>query len=78
MEFEQKVVQQAWSRAAGHCECERPEHKHPYGKCNLKLAFDKRGSKKRGGWEAHCKDPADSPMPRNCEILCWDCYSKVS
>lgn len=75
---ERKVIEQAWNRAGGHCECVRESHRHPYGRCNLKLRYDRGGSQRRGGWSVNPRDPSLSPsFPSNCEILCIDCYNRI-
>ena len=78
MPFDTKVVRQAWSRCAGHCECTRAEHNHRFGRCSLKLRYDRRGEAKKDAWEIHRKDPSRGEIFPNSEILCMECFIKIS
>jgi hypothetical protein len=76
MAFPENVVQQAWQRAGGKCECRRTTHGHT-GRCNKQLAWENRGREGRGKWEAHHRVRGGDDTLSNCEILCWDCHSKT-
>ena len=78
MPFDIKVVRQAWSRCAGRCECTRAEHNHPFGRCNLKLRYDRRGQAKKDAWEIRRKDPSRGEIFPNSEIVCMECFIKIS
>jgi len=73
MAFPDSVVQQAWQRAGGRCECTRITHNHGVP-CNKQLVWDNRGREGRGAWEAHHRTTGGPDTLSNCEILCWDCH----
>lgn len=75
MPFPSSVVQAAWLRAAGHCECPRVTHDHGRTKCNKQLVWNNRGREGRGAWEANHRvrvESGGSDTLSNCEILCWN------
>ena len=74
MAFPEDVVEQAWKRAGGKCECKRREHKHVPVRCGKDLVYTNRGREGQGRWEAHCVNPKFTDILYNCEILCADCY----
>lgn len=76
MAFPDTVVQQAWNRAGGRCECTRERHGH-WGRCNRELVWAYRGRESQGGWEAHhieSEQAGGSDTLSNCEILCQPCH----
>jgi hypothetical protein len=78
MDFPEDVVKDAWELVEGKCECGRSVHQHPEGTCNKKLLWEKRNNIGWGAWEAHPIDGISAHNNlSNCEILCWDCYSKI-
>ncbi len=81
MAFSEETVRQAWQRADGKCECTRSAHSHAYGRCSKELVWENRGRESgRGAWEAHHKTSVESggsDALSNCEILCWDCHSRI-
>jgi len=77
MAFPDSVVEDAWKRAGGRCECRRHSHKHPYVRCNKELVWENRGRDGRGKWEAHHRSTTRGDTLSNCEILCWDCHSRT-
>lgn len=80
MVFPDNVVEAAWRRAGGRCECRRLSHNHPYVRCNKELVWENRGRDGRGKWEAHHRvsvDAGGADTLSNCEILCWDCHSQT-
>ena len=80
MAFSDSVVQQAWQRSGGCCECVRSTHGHA-GRCDVRLIWGARGNDKvLGGWEAHHKTSVEaggSDALSNCEILCIPCHEKT-
>ena len=80
MAFSQSVIDQAWRRSSGKCECIRSQHYHS-GRCNKPLNYANRGKDASvGGWEAHHKTSVasgGSDVLSNCEILCMDCHKKT-
>ncbi len=80
MRFSQAVIQEAWKRAGGRCECERTECKHGRSRCNKELVWDNHFEGEPGAWEAHHKIAVASggtDTVSNCEILCLDCHKKT-
>jgi len=75
MAFPESVVEAAWRRAGGRCECRRRSHNHSYVRCNKQLVWDNRGREGRGKWEAHHRNRTGGDTLSNCEILCWDCHT---
>ena len=80
-QFPKEVVKKAFARANARCQCEREDHDHGSFTCFKQIEWINRGkSKERSGWEAHYFfSPKEGGKPRleNCEILCWDCYTKT-
>jgi hypothetical protein len=75
MMFPESVVEEAWRRARGKCECRRGKlHHHPHIRCDEHLIWANRGRSLRGGWEARPISNLDDATLSNCQILCWDCY----
>ena len=77
MAFSDEIVEQAWNRAGGKCECRRQTHGHDYGRCNKQLVWENRGREGRGAWEAHHINANGGDMLSNCEILCWECHQQT-
>jgi hypothetical protein len=77
MPFPDDVVKDAWELVEGRCECSKPTHQHPGGRCNKQLSWEKRGQVGWGAWEACPIDgiPEHNNLS-NCEILCWDCINR--
>lgn len=80
-EFPEEVAKRAFGRADGRCECLRETHGHSYGMCMKVLEWEnRRRGKEMGAWEAHhiiSPGAGGKSTESNCEILCWDCYSKT-
>ncbi|KPK42907.1 MAG: hypothetical protein AMJ78_00665 [Omnitrophica WOR_2 bacterium SM23_29] len=77
MAFSDYVVEQAWKRADGKCECRRIVHGH-IGRCNKSLSWENRGRETGwGSWEAHHISISGGDGLSNCEILCWDCHKRT-
>ena len=75
MAFPDSVVEAAWRRAGGRCECRRRSHNHRYVRCNKQLVWHNRGREGRGKWEPHHRSSTAGDTLSNCEILCWDCHT---
>ncbi len=72
MAFPQEVIDAAWRRAGGKCECTRTGCVHN-GRCNKAL--------RAGAWHAHHRtaQAADGPDTlSNCECLCVDCHENTA
>jgi len=77
--FPNDVVQAAWLRSGGKCECMdfvRCRHSIvPHGRI---LSFDAQGKDDSAqGWEAHHIDPDGEPSLKNCKILCIECHKNT-
>ena len=78
MVFSSTVVDQAWRRAGGKCECRRDTHNHNYVRCNEQLVWTYRGRDyARGCWEAHHRIAGGADSLSNCEILCCECHKST-
>jgi hypothetical protein len=80
MAFSQTVIDQAWKRSGGMCECRRSKHEHGT-RCGKTLSYANRGKTGQWGcWEAHhitAVDAGGDDTLSNCEILCCDCHAKT-
>ena len=80
-EFPEEVVKQAFTRANARCQCEREDHGHGSFTCFRQIIWENRGNRtERSGWEARffvSPEEGGKPTVENCEILCYDCYSKT-
>lgn len=67
--FPKSVVQRAFRRIGGLCECIE-NHK----KCANKLVWNRRSFKGPGGWEVKPVDYNGLPSLENCQIFCTRCF----
>lgn len=71
-EFSDEIVEQAWARSGGHCECERTTHGH-VGKHNKLVLKSFRGNRNSDyGWEAHSISGSHIDTVSDCKIFCWN------
>lgn len=81
MAFPSSVIEGAWKRSGGKCECRRTTCGHGKSRCNQELIWSARGDdSKPGGWEAHHKTAVASggaDTLSNCEILCIPCHKNT-
>ena len=75
MAFEDSVVDQAWARSGGRCECTRRGHGHSE-RCGHELLRERRGAEPSYWWEAQKKAAGGDYTLNNCEILCQDCFKQ--
>lgn len=68
------VLQGAWRRAGGRCECTQSGHGHE-GRCNADLNWGLRGSSMDGGWDSLTRTGATDSLA-NITIVCMDCKRK--
>jgi len=73
MAFSTSVINQAWDKSGGRCECTRTDHGHS-GRCSRELLKVRRGVESPYGWEAHHIVAGGGDDLSNCEILCLTCY----
>ena len=78
MPFPLSIVEAAFTRSGGHCECRRETHSsHQFHPCHKSLIKDSWRSDGTGAWEAAHRTPAEaggSEALSNCEVLCLPCY----
>jgi hypothetical protein len=74
-EFSETIIERAWARSGGICECEREGHNHR-GRCKNSLIKSQRGDKySYFAWEAHSKSGYFLDDVDDCEIICLEpCY----
>lgn len=75
--FPQLVVEEAWKRSNGICECENDGHGHS-GRCTQRLVWMVRGGKQKASWEAHAIDPDGERTLENCRLMCMACHKALS
>jgi hypothetical protein len=75
--FSENVIEQAWKRAGGKCECRRWSHHHNVVRCGKELVRANRGIEGQGRWDARRIDQTGGDTLSNCEILCADCYKQA-
>jgi hypothetical protein len=73
-----EVVRQAWQRSEGKCQCTLLDHNHPYVRCNKPLVWNKQDKPYTSGWRVHHRLSYGKNAVATCEILCWECYQKVT
>jgi hypothetical protein len=76
MALENSVVDQAWARSGGRCECTHTDHGHSK-RCGRELLRDRRGAEPTYWWEAHKKVAGGNDTLSNCEILCHECFKQM-
>lgn len=77
MTFPDNIVEEAWKRATGKCECRRSMHRHGDVRCYKELVFQNRGPEGDGRWETHHVSASGGDVLTNCEILCWACHRET-
>ena len=77
-EFSETLIEKAWARSEGICECELEGHNHK-GRCRNTLIKSHRGDRySYFAWEAHSKSGYYLDSLDDCEILCWEpCYKST-
>lgn len=80
MAFSDEVLEQAWQRSGGKCECRNASHDHGFYACDELLEWLNRGQPGLGGWEAWYivkpEDGGDDSL-ENCEVRCLACMAYV-
>ena len=78
MAFPEDVVKDAWELVEGKCECNRTLHHHTEGRCNKHMIWESRGQIGWGGWKPCPIDGNEAHNNlSNCEILCFECHSRL-
>jgi hypothetical protein len=71
-EFSGELIEKAWIRSGGRCECVSTTHNH-VGKCyKMLLKSYRRDRKSEFGWEAHSISGLYLDSLSDCEILCLE------
>lgn len=68
------VLQGAWQRSGGRCECLQHGHGHD-GRCGQRLFWGMRGSYSEGGWFADAKHGSAATLS-GVQIICAECKRK--
>jgi len=76
MPFSQTIVEAAWRRSGGYCECNRTTHNHRTP-CHKALSWGNRGRDGWGKWEAHSISGLHRDSISDCQIMCWDCHKST-
>jgi hypothetical protein len=76
MAFSDEIVERAWKRSGGICECVRTKHTHG-GRCKQQIKKDQRNEDSPYGWEAYSISGLYKNLASDCEIFCWDCYKST-
>ncbi len=78
--FSDEVIENAWTRAQGRCECAERSHPHP-SRCGKPLDWAQRGCAGRAAaWEALQAGPKNLggwQAVHQTRILCCECYEQV-
>jgi len=77
MTFPEDIVQEAWTRSGGKCECVKVSHAHPYVRCNKKLVWSHRYMDIEGGWEDYRSNKFAGNVVSNCRIICIACARRI-
>lgn len=72
--FPQSVIDAAWTRAKGRCECTENCHS-AYNPHNKQL--DPKNTTPGMKWEAHHINSDGEPVLSNCKILCVSCHENT-
>jgi hypothetical protein len=75
-----EVVENAWVRSGGRCECSRRHHGHGV-ECGRALAWAHRGTHTATGWElVRHGDPKVGGWQavKDAQVLCVECYRRVT
>ena len=75
--FPDSVVEKAWERSGGRCECTRKSHPihSKYNRCTVYVIKSSRGNRNsKYGWETHHINSNGESILSNCEILCSECH----
>lgn len=74
--FADSVIEEAWERAGGRCECKSSTHGH-MGQCIEIISKEDRGdASKQSSWEIRRINESEGYALSNCEIVCRNCYEK--
>ena len=74
MPFREDIVERAWRRSGGNCECTQTSHGHG-GSCDKPLKKESRGNgSDPSGWETRSVSGQYRNLASDCEILCWGCH----
>ncbi len=72
--FPQSVIDSAWARANGKCECTENCHSI-FNRCNKKL--DPNNKVPSMQWHAHHVNSNGDSVLSNCKILCVPCHQET-
>ena len=77
-EFPEEIVEEAWIKSGGKCECGIPGHGHT-GRHDKSLMKSFRGDRDSSyGWEAHSVSGLHLGILSDCKIFCWEPCHKAT
>jgi hypothetical protein len=71
-QFSLDVLEAAWKRADGKCECVNTSCGHT-GRCNRTLVKAAKGTDVPGGWDIRAVNPTGPANLKNAILLCRKC-----
>ena len=76
--FSEKLIEKAWVRSGGKCECELTGHGHT-GRHNTILLKNFLGNRDSSyGWETHSVSGLHLDILSDCKIFCWNpCHKET-
>lgn len=77
-QFPESIIEQAWVRSGGKCECDEAGHGHTgrHNRTVLKSSHGDRNSEY--GWEAHSVTGSHLDFLPDCKIYCWNPCHKAT
>ncbi len=77
-QFPESIIEQAWVRSGGKCECDETGHEHT-GKHNRMVLKTFHGDRHSDyGWEAHSVSGLHLDSLSDCKIYCWNPCHKAT
>ncbi|AII61211.1 hypothetical protein DMTZ50_1304 [Dehalococcoides mccartyi] len=70
------VVEQAWQRCGGKCECKDQSHAHTYIRCNRKLIYENKDKPRIDGWKVVYLTGVAADTAENIRIYCHSCFKQ--
>ena len=77
MNINDNIIEKAFKRSGGKCECRSWTHNHNVVRCGQDLIWERHGKEGKGRWEARCINPKVPESASSYEILCADCYKRI-
>ena len=74
---DRELVEQAWARAGGKCECKRIGCQHPGGRCGNTLNQKAFHLDDEDGWYVRLINEFGPQKMFNIEVACSKCFNKL-